>query len=279
MSVVGEQAQVGEIMKRKNIFISMLLAFLMLVIGAGVASARAIGDGYTLAGIQIGIVCIILAVVLGLVIIAGILEKKYFGTISIALLLIGVLFIVPISIPEEPITVVPDGCPFTLTASAVTTGTNYIGTSTWNSATNTLTVPLTVSNSTDGNLSAHKFGLNITVNPMCPGALSTQIEVFTFSSDYAMTYGGEKVLRQDSTGYMAIWTTDSDNEYYDTTLKVTADSTDWAQIDYTTINGTAGGWVTELSQVGDSLSWNIHVGNEYQTEVITVNAIVVAYTE
>lgn len=267
-------------MKKINIFKSMLLAVLSLVTGAGVASAGAIGDGYSMAGVQIGWWIIAIAGILILLALTSILDKKKFTTLGIALLIIGFLFVVPIDVDvsEEPATIAEDTCPFTLTASAVTSGSNYIGTSTWNSATDTLTVPLTVSDSSDGNLSAHKFGLNITVNPMCSGASSTQIEVFTFDSDYNMAYGGETVLNSDSTGYNAIWTTDSGTEYYDTTVKVTADETGYAQIDYTAINGTAGSWVTELSQVGDSLSWNIRVGNGYQTEVLTVNAIVVSYS-
>ena len=266
-------------MKKTRAIIS-ILALLMLVVGAAAtASADALGDGYEMGGIQIGYWLIGIAIIIGILIFMNVLAKKKFTTPAIALIILGALLLIPFTAPTATIADTDtDCCPFTLTASALTSGTDYISTATWNSNTKTLTVPLTVADSSDGNLTGHITGLNITVNPTCSGSLSTQIEVFTFSSDYLMKYGGEYILDEDSTGYNAIWTTTSGTDYYDTTVKVTADDTGWANITYTFVNETSGSWVNELDQIGDTLTWYVLVSNGCQTERITIHAIVVDYT-
>jgi len=265
-------------MKKRHIL--PILAFVMMLVAtATTVSAEALGESWTIGGYNPGWILVGIAVVLGLVGMLGYGNIKKFGTIAVILLLIGGLFLIPFETADTPpAQVASDCCPFEVTGSAVTSGTSYISDTTWDEDTLTLTVPLTVSDSSDGNLSNHKTGLNLTVEPMCSSATADDIETICFDSDYLMKYGGEYLLDEDSTGYSAIWTTTEGTEYYDDCVKVTADSSDWAQIDYTFVNATSGSWVSELDQIGDSKTWYITVSNDCYTETITVQAIVVSYT-
>ena len=258
----------------------MMATIITLVMSAVTVCADALGDSMTVGGYNLGWIFVGIAVVLALVGVLGYGNIKKFGTVAVVLILLGGLFLIPFETAEEapPATIVDDCCEFEVTGSAITTGSNYISDATWNEDTLTLTVPLTVSDSSDGNLSAHKTGVNLTVEPLCDGATADDIEIICFTSDYLMKYGGEYILDEDSTGYSAIWTTAEGTEYYDDCVKVTADSSDYAQIDYTFVNGTAGSWVTELDQIGDSKTWYITVSNDCYTETVTVQAIVVSYT-
>jgi len=211
----------------------------------------------------------------------GIIDMKKFATLGIGIIVIGAIFVIPIEAPEDaPSTIVPtsDCCEFEVTGSAVTTGSNYISDTTWDEDTLTLTVPLTVSDSSDGNLSAHKTGVNLTIEPLCDTGDADKYRIYSVESDYLMKYGGEYLLDEDSTGYSAIWTTEEGTEYYDDNIKIGDDTSDWAQIDYTFVNGTAGSWVTELDSIGDSKTWYVTIANDCFTETITIQAIVVSYT-
>jgi hypothetical protein len=274
-------------MKNKTIYMA-ILTLLMLVIGAGVtASAEALGEKYTISGIQIGWWIICVGAIIAIVALTDIIDKKKFTVLGLAILIIGAIFVIPI----ETTTEVPpptgyiideeeDCCPFDITGSAVITGANYIASAVWDEETLTFTVPITVSDASDGNLTDHKTGLNLTFDPLCVGATADDIENVHFSTDYLMKYGGEYMLDEDSTGYSAIWTTSEGTEYYDDVMKITADTSGWAQIDYTFVNATSGSWVTELDAIGDSKTWYITASNDCGdwSETITVTLIVVAYT-
>lgn len=274
-------------MKKKNILAILAVFILSLSAVATTASAKSIGDDYSIAGIGLGWALVGIAIfgfVLGYMKIlkSGTYKKLMPFLVAFLLLGIGLQFV---SVDETSTATTAnivssdsECCPFEVTGSAITSGTNYITTTTWDEDTLTLTVPLTVSDSSDGNLTGHKTGLNLTVEPMCSSATADDIETICFASDYLMKYGGEYALDEDSTGYNAIWTTTEGTEYYDDCVKVTADSSDYAQIDYTMVNGTSGSWVSELSQIGDSLTWYVTVSNQCYTETITINAIVVSYT-
>jgi len=266
-------------MRKRNQIAVFMASMLMLVMTAISACAEALGDSMNIGGYNLGWILVGVAVVLALVGVLGYGNVKKFGTFAVVLLLLGGLLLIPFETATVPTgQVVDDCCPFEVTGSAVTSGSNYISDATWDEDTLTLTVPLTVNDSSDGNLTGHKTGLNLTVEPLCSGSTADDIEIICFSSDYLMKFGGEYILDEDSTGYSAIWTTTEGTEYYDDCVKVTADTSDWAQIDYTFVNATSGSWVTELDQIGDSKTWYITVGNDCHTETITVQAIVVSYT-
>lgn len=272
-------------MNRKKTISIVLLTLVLLVIGAGVnASASALGDDYILSGFQVGYWLVGIAVLVGLLAWFGILNKKKVGTIAIAIFLIGILLLIPFEV-AEPATITPSAttpgcCPFKVTATAVTSGSDYITNATYSSATKTLTVPLTVSDSSDGNLTGHITGLNLTLQPLCPGASATDLAFVYLSTDYNMKHGGEYILDEDSDGYMAVWTTEDGTENYETALRIQASESDWARIDYTFVNETSGSWVSELSYVGENFQFYITISDScgQWSETITVQMIVVSYT-
>ena len=268
---------------KKSILIIMLI--LCLAIGASTitASADTVGEGWEILGYSAGWVLIAIALVgfgLGALKVLSAEVMKKVWVIFVALLLVGALLLV-VNIPTaEPATTTTGKCPdFEITGSAITTG-NYNPDTVWDEDTLTLTIPLTVSDSSDGNLTFGLAGVNLTWDPIGSGFTSEDITTIIFSSDYLMKYGGEYLLDEDSTGYKAIWTTSSGAEYYDDTIDVTADSTTWSRIDYTFVNGTAGSWVTELDAIGDSKTWYVSASNNCGTwsETITIIAMVISYT-
>jgi len=274
----------------KNHKIGILLFVLTVIVGlSATVSATAIGDGYSFGGFGLGWILIGLAIV---VIVLGIkavgiikapLAKKLFAPM-IMLLLVGLALQyieVPDALPVDTTGAGTLACPdFEITATATITGTNYITTTVWDEDDNTLTVPLTVSDSSDGNLTGHITGLNITFDPIGSGFTADDITTVYFSTDYLMKYGGEYVLDEDTSGYEAEWTTASGTVDYADSLDITADSTGWANINYIMNNGTAANWVDELSAIGDSVTWHINMWNACNTwtDTITVTAIVVSYT-
>jgi hypothetical protein len=282
---VEEQAEEGETMERKSILKIMLMTAIALAMSAITVSAEALGADYSVYGVQVGWWLIAIGAVILILGKADIISKDIILgkaiVIFIALIVIGALLVVPMDTPAQEADTTGKTCPdFEITGSAINTGTDYIGDTVWDEDTYTLTVPLTVQDSSDGNLTGHKAGLNLTFDPVGSGYETTQIVTVTFSSDYLMKYGGEYILDEDSTGHMAIWTTTEGTEYYDDQIDITAESSDWAQIDYTFVNATAGSWVTELDAIGDTKSWYINLANDCGTwsQTVTITAIVVSYT-
>lgn len=275
-------------MKNKKIFVEMLLAMIMLVMGAGVASAGAIGEPYSVQGIQIGWWILGISVAVILIALAGVIDKKKFVTVGIAVFIIGGVLVVPIETttppPADIIINYPDDdnecCPFDVTGTAITSGTGYITSTVWDEDTMTLTIPVTVTDASNGNLSKYKAGVNFTFKPMCTGASALDLENIHFSTEYLMKYGGEYMLDEDSTGYIATWTTEDGTEYYDGSVSITAGSSEWARLSYTFVNATAGSWVSELDAIGDSKTWYASLSNDCGdwSTTITFVAIVIAYS-
>jgi len=273
-------------MKNRHKIISILLLLAVTVGMCSTASASAIGDDYSVAGIGLGWFLVGIGIIGFVLIYVGFFKKglgKKLTAPLIALLLIGLaLQFVTVDTTPSGGTITGDrACPdFEVTGTATTSGTGYITTTVWDEDDMTLTIPLTVSDSSDGNLSAHKAGMNITFDPIGSGFTADDISTVHFSSDYLMKYGGEYVLDEDTSGYEAEWTTADGTKDYEDSIDITCDSTGWAKIDYIMNNGTADNWVDELSAVGDSVTWHINMWNDCNTwtETITVTAIVVSYT-
>jgi len=276
-------------MKKRNIIAVLLALLSMLVIGASVASAEVIGDNYSINGIGLGWILIGISALL--MVLAhpkvGILKKfsKPAYTVLIVALLIGfaMQFVTVDDVADGTgANTVVSGCPdFDVSGIPITSGTNYITTATFDNDTMTLTVPLTVADSSDGNLTDHKTGVNLSVDPIAiPGMLSTNMATISFETDYLMKYGGEYILDETSGDYEATWTVGSNTHRYAGSVDMDISDNKYLQIDYTFENSTAGNWVTELSQIGDTATWYITLsdacGNNIET--ITVNAIVVSYT-
>lgn len=280
----GNRQEVGERMKKPNVLIMMLVSSILTIVGSITASAESVGAGYTIFGysagwVFIGIAVIVIALILLKVLSTEIAKKAW--AVAVALLFVGLILVAVQTPTATTTTTTEDSCPdFEITGTAVTSGTDYITTTVWDEDTLTLTVPLTVQDSSDGNLTCHKTGLNLTFDPVGSGYTADDITTVKFSSDYLMKYGGEYILDEDSTGYLAVWTTNDGTEYYDDQMDITADSSDWAQIDFTFVNATSGSWVTELDAIGDSKTWYISCSNDCGTwsETITVTAIVISYT-
>jgi len=259
----------------------ILLIFLMLMVTAGSAMAGALGETYTVMGMNPGWILVIvglLAIGLGY---WDIIAKKKAMTFGIGIIVIGAIFLVPITAQVTPGPFTTGDCPmFEITASAITSGSDYITTTTWDEDSQTLTVPLTVADSSDGNLTGDQAGINITIDPIGAGYTTENMATVTISTDYLFKYGGEYVIDESGGDYSAEITTADGTEYYTDTMDIQLTDTAWAQVDYTFVNATSGSWVSELSQVGDSVTWYITIANSCgsQTETITVNGIVVSYT-
>lgn len=267
--------------------ISILLLYAVMVGMCATVSAEAIGDNYSIGGFGAGWVLVVIAIVGFILIYTKIISKnlgkKLVAVFALFLLVgLGMQFIqVDTSAETGDVTTNPCECPdFEIVGTATTSGTDYITTTVWDEDDLTLTIPLTVQDSSDGNLTGAKAGMNITFDPVATGCSSTDITTVFFSSDYLMKYGGEYVLDEDTSGYEAEWTTADGTVDYEDSIDITAGSTGYAQIDYVFNNGTAGNWVDELSAVGDSVTWHINMWNDCNTwsEQITVTAIVVSYT-
>jgi hypothetical protein len=282
-----KQAEERETMKNmKEIFRKQMLwiyAILLSVIGMAMnVSAEPIGSDYTLMGFNLGWALVIIGIAFFVLVGLNFIKKgtaKKMGVIFVAMLLIGLALVFVEKAPETSTAqqVTSDCCDFDFSASAIASGGDFITTTTWDEDTNTLTIPLTVADSSDGNLTGSAAGVNITLEAM--GATNDMNCYFTVSSDYTMKYGGEDVLDKTGNSYRAEITTDDGTEYYEDTFGIAAGSTDWVNVSWFFVNGTSGSWVSELSQVGDSLTWYIDIENECgSSERITVTAIVVSYT-
>lgn len=258
---------------------------LLALVASITASAGAIGDDYSIGGFGAGWVLVGIAII-GFVLIYFKVFKKELGrkilAPFVAILLIGLaLQFVTI---EEPATaeIAPSDCPeFDISGNAIISGTYYITTAVFDNDTMTLTVPLTVQDSSDGNLTDHKTGVNLTVDPIAiAGGASDISAVIHFDSDYLMKYGGEYVLDESGDEYEAVWTKPGmTTKRYAGTYDLTVAEEGWLQIDYTMNNATAGNWVSELSQIGDTVTWYITLSTTCGwRETITVNGIVISYT-
>lgn len=273
-------------MKQKHISRILLLALAVMVVGASAtATADAIGDGYELGGFQVGYWVIGGAAVLGFLAITEVLDKKKVGTGAIALLIVGALLIIPISTPdaEEPAagTIYTTPSPtatFDVTGTAITTGTDFITTSVYDEDTLTLTVPLTVQDASDGNLTGHKCGVNLSFDPITTNADTTDLFTIEVTTAYLTRYGGEYVIDEDGTGYLANVTTEDGTSRYDARVKLTGAAADYATLEYELVNATSGSWVSELDAIGDTVTWQITATSGSWSETYTVRLIVVSYT-
>ena len=99
----------------------------------------------------------------------------------------------------------------------------------------------------------------------------------------AISGQGGKIAREDvfdKTGnyYDVEWMTASGTENYDSTIDMQITDTGWAMCTMDFNNNTAGNWVTEISAIGDSITWYINFWDDLGfREVITVTAMVVEY--
>lgn len=274
--------KIGNIVKNKLV---LVLAFVFSIVGmASSASAEALGEGYSLMGINLGWALVMLGVAFFILVGLNIIKKstgKKWGTLFVAFLLVG-LALVFVEVPAETETAdITDSncCGIDYSASAIASGGDFITTTTWDEDSETLTIPITVADSSDGNLTGDMAGINITLDPLSSGMTTDDICTFTISSDYTMKYGGEDVLDKSGSNYLAEVTDASGTEYLSNVVKMTADETAWVNVSWTFVNATSGSWVSELDQVGDSLSWYVDISNSCgETERITVTAIVVSYT-
>jgi len=267
--------------RRYAIYYSIfMLIMLVLLSFTATVTATTIGDGYTVGGYNAGWVLLIIGIVLALAgwgMAALKTMKKPIVAFGIAFFFIGAAMLT-ISVPT-PTTGQTTGtacCDFGITGASIT-GTEYIATNTWDESTNTLTIPLTVADSSDGNLTGSRAGVNLTIEAF--GEENTELCKYTITSDYTMTYGGEYILDKTGSDYRAEITTTTGTEYNTDEFQVAAGSTAWANVSYIFVNGTSGSWVSELTQIGDSITWYITVQNACgETERITITAMVVAYT-
>ena len=267
--------------KIRNVFWMVVLACAMVLLGAGVTvSAATIGDGYSIAGYNAGWVLLIVGVIM--VALAWMMKfqktvKTFMTWVFGALAVIGLIMLTV----QAPATTVTDTdttcCDFEVTGTAITSGGTWITTTAWEESTNTLTIPLTVADSSDGNLTGDSAGVNLTLEAL--GGETTQNCVFTITLDDTMTYGGEYLLDKSGSDYCAEIHTASGTEYGSDKVQVAAGSTAWVNCSFRFVNATSGSWVSELSAIGDSITWYTTVQNACGESVrITITAIVVSYT-
>jgi len=267
--------------KRKFV---MMLSFVLMIVGAGaeVVNAATIGDGYQIAGYNAGWTILIIGIIVG-GLGWGVKAFDKFATpmkvVGVAMFFIGAAMLTvsaPASTTDDDLTGT-NCCDFSFTGAAITSGANYISDATWNENTNTLTVPIDVNDSSGGNLNGgYETGVNITLEAL--GKTTDTNCVFTVTSDYTMTYGGETVLDKSGSDYLAQIQTTSGVEYITDTIQVAAGSTAWINCSWQFVNGTSGSWVSELEQIGDSFSFFVTIENACgEKETITVTVIVIDY--
>jgi hypothetical protein len=268
-------------MKQK--LVNMMLVISMLALFVGTVSAETLGEQWTVMGYNGGWMILVLGILVGLVAAMVKMAKAIKGPLLAicVVLIIGGIVMATVTVPDtttaDTTSTTGNCCDFEFTGSAITSGGDYITTTTWNENTNTLTIPLTVADSSDGNLTGDCAGVNITLEAL---GLTTDTNcVYTITSDYSMKYGGETVIDKTGNDYRAEITTEDGTEYITDKVQIAAGSNDWINISWFFVNGTSGGWVSELSQVGDELSWYATIENACgEKQTITVHAIVVSYT-
>jgi hypothetical protein len=282
---VEEQIEVGEIMK--NIKKSIILATIMLLFGAGtiqLVCAKALGEGWTLGEYPLGWILIIVAIIGGFIVLLAkaskVLKWKGAGALTVPVVIILLLGVAMVFVEVEPVTAVSKCPEFEITASAVTTGTYYISTVNWDEDENLFTIPLTVSDSSDGNLTDHITALNFTIDPIAGGRTADTMATIHMDSDYTIQYGGEDIFDKTGDYYDVNWTSPTGTESYKDTQDMQVSETSWALCTWEFNNGTAGNWVTELSAIGNSITWHVNFWNDDNTwtETIMITATVVSYT-
>jgi hypothetical protein len=268
---------------KKIINIMILVSLLLIIAGATSVTAKSLGQswGWTIAGYDAGWIIIIIGIIIGILSLPqlDILSTKIFGSLALAAIIFGGALVGIQVAPEQPAAAITDCCEIDFTAAAINSGGDYITDTTWDENTNTLTIPLTVADSSDGNLTGSAAGINITLDPIGQGKTTQDLCNIDVSSDYTFKYGGEDVLDKTGNSYRAEVTTSSGTEYYTDTVKVSADTTAWVNVSWFFINATSGSWVSELSQIGNSLTWYITLSNACnEQKTITVIAMVISYT-
>lgn len=276
-------------MKRKNILI-LLFIWIALLASAITVSATTFGDQTAIGGFNSGYVILafglLIAVVGAIAKVAGVLGSK-----GVKIFIIVVLTFVVIGVPIAFVPITPTttditgDCPaFTVTGKAVTSGTDYITTVNWDEDEDLFTIPITVADSSDGNLSGHKTAINFTLDPTSTSDyLSTTMATIYMKCDYKVQYGGEDIFSKTGNYYDVNWTTPSGTESYDTLEDMQISDESWALLSFEFNNGTAGNWVTELGAVGQSITWYITFWTPCGSQIdsrptITVTATVVSYT-
>ena len=262
---------------------SLMLVVSVLAMFVGTVSAETLGEQWTVMGYNGGWMLLVLGIIVGLVATMVKMAKAMKGPLLAigAILIVGGLVMATVTVPEDTTadttSTTGNCCDFDFTGSAIASGGDFITSTTWNENTNTLTIPLTVSDSSDGNLTGSAAGVNITLEAL---GLTTDTNcVFTITSDYTMKYGGETVIDKTGSDYRAEITTSSGTEYLTDKVQIAAGSDTWINCSWFFVNGTSGSWVSELSQIGDSLTWYVTIENACgEKETITINAIVVSYT-
>lgn len=265
----------------KTKVVNCMLVIAVLAMFVGTVSAETLGEQYTIMGYNGGWGVLVLGILVGLVAAMFKMAKAIKGPLLAiaAVMIVGGLVMATVSVPDAPVadTTSTDCCDFEITGSAIASGGDFITSTTWDQTTKTLTVPLTVADSSDGNLTGSAAGVNITLEAL--GMTTTTNCVFTISSDYTMKYGGETVIDKTGNNYRAEITTASGTDYLTDKVQIAAGSDAWVNLSWFFVNGTSGGWVSELSQVGDSLTWYATIENSCgNKETISINAIVVSYT-
>lgn len=268
-----------------------MLAWIMLVIGAGVStvSAAAIGDSFKIGEYSAGWIFIGIGIILGIaVVIPKLLAaeiKKKVAAITIALLVIGVVLVGVTYDPGVAEVTADEQCPTVEIAGWCVLSTEasaYNDDITYDNDTYEFVIPLTVLDSSDGQIEDTIVKINFSLDPTSSGGQSADIlwPVYYKSNQYDMKYNGEKVFSESSGQYDVEWSDSSGSTRYEGQQDIRIDSDGEADLTYTFNNNTAGNWVTELSQIGDTLSWTIEFWNGCGwSQTVDVTAIVISYTE
>lgn len=273
-------------MKNKQKFGLWLLMLVALVVGAGHSvSAEALGDGYSVMGINLGWALIGLAVLIVVLGWVDVLNKKVMkaATPVVALLLIVGLALAFVQVEDTTDTGTIDtvtGVTFDIDPTDPCVGGGFIDDVTWNDAETICTIPLEITGSgeLDGNLTA----LNFTITPIAPsGSDSTNLATVYFESDYLMKYSGEYVLEENSDTYFANWThrsgtKDQTTDDYSGSETMLLTENGYANISYAFDSGTSDIFSAELDSIGDQVSWSIRFHNADNTwsQTFTVLAMV-----
>jgi len=277
----------------KKIFLVSIMMLIGIIIGAGTASASALGDDYSILGYNAGWVLIILAVVIGIVYWGKIFKVPKTGKKLVTMLFAGFLIVglAMVFVEVEPDADKPldtvTGMEFEITPVDASSGGSYIDDTTWDADKEVYTIPLKLigAGNSSGYLEQNYTSINFSIKPKpMAGQTTENLAVCNFKTDYQMKYAGEYILKDMGDTYYANWSHGSTSN-----AETTDDYSGWESMalagsgyanctfKFDSVLAGSEGFSTELDTIGDTGSWTITFYNEEGTwsESFTVVWIVI----
>jgi len=259
--------------------VTILIGLLLTLVNT--VSAKAIGADYSMFGVELGWVLVIVGVV-ALIIIGIFMDKKVLAKAMVPLVvLILIGGFISLAQVEEPVEITDD-----LVSGWTISGTNSAcgtATATWDDTSKPEIFTVQVNHDLHGadinTFDELTFEVNFSANPTAgTGADTTKLVTLHYKTDYLMEYSGEPILEKSGNNVIANWSNE-DHEYtfYEGTMDMTLDETNWFRCFYefdADGNATFG---EVFNTVGETTSWTITVWDDYGwTDTFTVMPVVIS---